>query len=94
MTLLMTLLVCNHFLCGLNFRAQKRNYKILSGALGYEALVDYSEILEAHPDSELLKPFGLTFAALEAFAFSYFLLFRSVNVAGCSTDRKKRYVCS
>lgn len=39
----------------------RMNWLLLSGARGYEAVAEFSEILEVHPDSELIEPFGNTF---------------------------------
>ena len=40
------------------------NFNLLIGGRAVEVIVEYSAILEAHPQSELLEPFGLTFGDL------------------------------
>ena len=37
------------------------NWQILSGQKGHEVISEYSELLQLHPNSELLEPFGLSF---------------------------------
>ena len=39
----------------------RMNWKILSGTLGHETLAEFTQILQLHPESELMAPFGLTF---------------------------------
>lgn len=54
------------------------NWRLLNGDRGYETVAEYSAILEAHPQSELLEPFGLTFSDM----------FPNVFAAMCDTYRR------
>lgn len=40
------------------------NLRLIDGSEALDMVVEYSELLEAHPDSELIKPCGVTFAEM------------------------------
>ena len=56
----------------------KLNWNLLSGDTATEAVIEFSAFLEAHPESELTEPFGLTFADI----------FPHVFVAMCDSYRR------
>ena len=46
------------------------NWRLMNGDAALDSVVDFSETLEAHPDSELLLPFDLTFSDMFPHVFS------------------------